>query len=209
MKKANLFTCMLFVSLFLPVSALAEVNFTMDIQPISFLFSSDVDGFRLSKTTGWSSITETIDGTASLMPNLKVGIGIDTGKVMHLDITAGAGYLYNSAFGASMICLDVAPRFKLGSVVTLAPHIGLIQFGDLEWNGNDYATSDDVTFSDGGSGVMYGVSITAGKKFAFVGSIDGISVEEYKVTTRNGWVANRRTLDISGVAVQLGVKFRF
>jgi len=203
---------LLFGLLLMPVSAMAEVNFTMDLSPISMLISSDLDGFQVSKSSFGYYQSETIDGTGSFLPNLKAGIGIDTGKVMHLDITGGVGYLFNAAFSAPMFTLDVAPRFKLGNVVTLAPHIGYIQFGDLSWgDGMDtlMSDSDDVKLTDGGSGLIYGLSLTAGKKVAFVGSIDGISVGEYKVTTNNGYNANRNTLDISGIAIQLGIKFRF
>lgn len=208
MKKNNMLAIMLFVLLAVPVNAMAEVNFTMDISPVSFLISTDVDGFQVEN--GYMS--ETIEGTTSFMPNIKAGIGIDTGKLMHLDITGGVGYVFNGAFSTTMVCLDVAPRFKLGNIVTLAPHIGLIKFGDLSWgDGMDatYADSDDVKITDGGSGLIYGVALTVGKKVAFIASIDGINVEEYKVTTHNGYSANQETLDISGYAVQLGVKFRF
>jgi hypothetical protein len=197
------------VLILVPVQAWAEVNFILDLQPLSFLLSSDVDGFEVTRSSGSITYIEKIEGYGSFMPNLKAGISIGAGKVMHLDITGGLGYLWNSAFSVPVFSVDVAPRFKLGTIVTLAPHIGYIKFGDLEWIGENFSDSNDVKFSDGGAGLIYGVSITVGKKVSFVGSIDGISVEEYNVKTYNGWAANQKTLDISGVAVQLGVKFRF
>ena len=116
--KKNILTCLLFVLILVPVQTLAEVNFILDLLPLSFLLSADVEGLEVTRSPAFITYIEKIEGYGSFMPNLKAGISIGAGKVMLLDITGGLGYLWNAAFRAPVVSVDVAPRFKLGQIVT-------------------------------------------------------------------------------------------
>jgi len=175
-----------------------NTQFVLDVLPASFLVSPDMDGFRLSSSTR----IETIDGTGSYTPSLRAGIGFNTSKAQ-LDLTAGIGYLFNGAFTAPMYTGDLAGRFKIGEQITLGPHIGVIGFGEPDWDGNA-----QVSFSDS-TGLMTGAVLTAGNEaISFSLSVDYIDAS-FDVTTSGGWTANNSTLDISGAMVNAGAIFRF
>ena len=108
MKKV-LFICITFVVTIISTSCFAGVDFILDFRPASMLFSSDVDGFRVSRTSGFISESDTIRGSGSWMPNLKAGLRINT-AVLNIDLTGGLGLLYNDAFHSSMYIAD-GPTF--------------------------------------------------------------------------------------------------
>jgi len=201
LKKA--FLTIFFVTVFCWVAmpALAEVTFIIDLKPASYLFSPKVSDFKVGKTGSYYSYTEEIQGYGSWIPTLKAGVGIGT-SVANIDLTGGVGYLWNMAFNASMFIGDAAVRFKLGEHFTLGPHVGVIHFIP-SWSGEG-----DVDLSST-TGFAGGVSFTAGGKIAsFSMTLDYLNAS-FDVTTRNGWVASDNKLDISGVALQMGVLFRF
>jgi len=111
MKKA-LIICIAFVVTIISTPCFAGVDFILDLRPASMLFSPDVDGFRVSRTSGFIHESDTISGNGSLMPTLKAGIRIDT-SALNIDLTGGLGLLYNSAFHSSMYLADLALRFKI------------------------------------------------------------------------------------------------
>jgi hypothetical protein len=201
------------------------VRIIIDLLPASFLSSPNIDGFKVTRTDrsggGWYSYTETetqtIDGTGSWIPSLRGGVSFDVGPA-YVEPTIGAGYLINGAFTSPMLMGDVACRFKLGDVITLGPHIGLVRFGDPSWN--DWSTDDDSDEIDDSApdvdidvssttGYMAGVAFTAGgETVAFSCSLDYIAAK-FDVENGRYWTANSDKLDISGWALTLGVAFRF
>ncbi len=202
MKKLTMAACLL---LGMASTASAETNFIFDVKPLSLLSSSDVDGFRVSR----SGYSETIDGSGSWYPMVNVGLGIAT-KPAHYDFTVGVGYLYNSAFNGSFLQGDVGAHFKLGPV-NLGPHIGLISFGEMDWDSDSSLSNSEpnLTF-DNSSGIKGGIDFTVGKKIYFIASLDYISVDEAKVKSINsGWTTNRSSIDLSGWAISMGMSGRF
>ncbi len=194
--------------------------------------AGNVGDWNYYKGSTWDGIN-ILEGTGSFIPNFSAGIGINT-PVLYIDITGGFGYQYNTAFNGLMTFADVAARFKLGDFVTLGPHLGIVNFSP-KWSGLDaeswsysrVSDSDDIKFSPG-TGTRIGVTLTAGKrKISFVGSIDYINVK-CDIKSYNRWyiraldddTVNRydyydntstwtreSTIDLSGVAIQLGVLF--
>jgi len=75
----------------------AGADFILDLKPASILFSPDIDGFRVSRTSGSLYESDTLSGSGSWMPTLKAGIRIDT-SALNIDLTGGLGLLYNGAF---------------------------------------------------------------------------------------------------------------
>ena len=201
-------TCFCLIGLFGTQAGAADhkkVKFILEIMPGSFLNSPDVDGFTVYKSSGWFYESEEVDGYASWMPNVRGGVSLNVSDAVKIDLTGGVGFVANAAFIASIARADVAARFNLSDTITLGPRLGLIAIEDeLEWLGDG-----DVFFKDGGSGFAMGLDFTAGKRVKFIGSVSYYDIEEYTVTTTNGWVANADSIDLSGYAIELGVKIDF
>jgi len=204
LKKA-LIICIAFFVAMISTPCFAGASFILDLKPASILFSPDIDGFKVSRSSGWTYSSDTISGSGSWMPTLKAGMRIDT-SALNIDLTGGVGFLLNGAFHSSMYLADLALRFKISKHATLGPHVSVIKF-DPKWDGS-LSDSSDVKLS-GETSFMPGLCFTVGGKIAsFSASIDYIDTS-FDVTTYNGWVANDDSLDISGFAIQLGVLFSF
>ena len=194
----------LFITIFITmISTLcfAGANFIFDLKPGSILFSPDIDGFRVSRTSG----SDTVSGSGSWMPTLKAGMRIDN-PALNIDLTGGVGFLVNGAFHSYMYLADLALRFKISKHATIGPHVSVIKF-DPKWDGS-LSDSNDVNLSEE-TAFMPGLCFTVGGKTAsFSASIDYINTS-FDVTTYNGWVSNYDSLDMAGFAIQLGVLFVF
>jgi hypothetical protein len=185
--------------LVLPSGAAAEVDFVLEINPLAYIISPDVDNFQV--TNGF--LLEEVDGIGSLYPNLKAGVGFES-ETMIFDILGGVGYLWNDAFSANTLSGDLILRLKVDrrGIFTVGPHLGLIYFDP------DY---DGVGQVDLGSdtGWLGGVAFTVGSpRVAFSAALDYLRAE-FDVSTSGGWTANQNQLDLSGFQVLLGVQFRF
>ena len=179
----------------------AGANFIFDLKPGSILFSPDIDGFRVSRTSG----SDTVSGSGSWMPTLKAGMRIDN-PALNIDLTGGVGFLVNGAFHSYMYLADLALRFKISKHATIGPHVSVIKF-DPKWDGS-LSDSNDVNLSEE-KALFYMLCINVGGKTAsFSASIDYINTS-FDVTTYNGWVSNYDSLDMAGFAIQLGVLFVF
>ena len=204
MKKALIIYIAFFVTI-ISTPCFAGAGFILDLKPSSILFSPDIDGFKVSRSSGWTYSSDTISGGGSWMPTLKAGMRIDT-SALNIDVTGGVGLLVNGAFHSSIYLADLALLFKISKHATLGPHVSVIKF-DPKWDGS-LSDSSDVKLS-GETSFMPGLCFTVGgKKASFSASIDYINTS-FDVTTYNGWVANDDSLDMSGFAIQLGVLFSF
>jgi len=194
----------LFITIFITMIStpcFAGANFIFDLKPGSILFSPDIDGFRVSRTSG----SDTVSGSGSWMPTLKAGMRIDN-PALNIDLTGGFGFLVNGAFHSYMYLADLALRFKISKNATVGPHVSVIKF-DPKWDGS-LSDSNDVNLSEE-TAFMPGLCFTVGGKTAsFSASIDYINTS-FDVTTYNGWVSNYDSLDMAGFAIQLGVLFVF
>ena len=194
----------LFITIFITMIStpcFAGANFIFDLKPGSILFSPDIDGFRVSRTSG----SDTVSGSGSWMPTLKAGMRIDN-PALNIDLTGGVGFLVNGAFHSYMYLADLALRFKISKHATIGPHVSVIKF-DPKWDGS-LSDSSDVNLSEE-TAFMPGLCFTVGGKTAsFSASIDYINTS-FDVTTYNGWVSNYDSLDMAGFAIQLGVLFNF
>ncbi|MBI5245220.1 MAG: hypothetical protein HY922_16280 [Elusimicrobia bacterium] len=190
-----------------PCRAFAGVNMVFDIMPGNFLNSSNLTGFNVSKSYygGWYSYsyTDTVNSGMSWSPTTKIGVGIEM-PFAYLDLTGGAGGFVGAFYGP-LYFGDAALKFKLGRVVTLGPHLSVVNIRP-QWTGIS-SDSGDVSIEPG-TGPMLGVVFNVGKTCSFQASLDYLAMPPLKVTTHHGWVANRNELDFSGLMVQLGVAFR-
>lgn len=183
----------------LPSPARADVDFVLEINPLSYLLSPDVDNFQVTD----GILLEEVEGIGSLYPNLKAGIGFES-ETMIFDILGGVGYLWNDAFTASTFSGDLILRLKVDrqGIFTVGPHVGFIYF-DPDYDG----TAPVNLGSD--TGLVGGVAFTVGSsRVAFSAALDYLKAE-FDVSTSGGWTASQSQLDLSGFLVLLGVQFRF
>ena len=199
MKKFNAALSLVLVLLVMPSTAPADVDFVMEINPLSYVLSPDVDDFKASNGV----LVEEFDGIGSLYPSIKAGIGFET-DTMIFDILGGAGYLWNDAFTANTFSGDLFLRLKVDrkGIFTVGPHLGLIYF-DPDYDGIAQVDLSSET------GVVGGVGFTVGSpRVAFSAALDYLSAK-FDVSTSGGWTANQSKLDLSGFQVVIGVQFRF
>lgn len=190
-------------------SSLADTTFVFDVKPLSLLSSSDVDGFKVTRTS--NGYSETIDGNSSWFPTANVGMGLSE-ESYNLNFTVGGGYLYNSAFDGGLLHATFSAALKK-KIFSFGPHLGLIHFGEMKWDSenNGIITNSDpgVTF-DSTNGIKGGVDFTVGHKIHFIASMDYIAVDDSELTKVNsGWTTNRTAIDLSGWAISLGVAGTF
>jgi len=188
---------LLLAMVMIPAKGYGQVGLVVGVTPGIFLYSPDADGHEVSDGLK----TEEIDGYLSNLATLNAGIAWDA-EMFYLDLTGGVGYLYNSTFTGFLYMGDLALRFKLPTeVMTLGPHVSLLEF-QPDWDGDADVSLADTT------GYVAGLAFTVGTKpFSFAASIDyvdaAIEVESDRLPVAN------EDLDMSGLAVQVGVLFRF
>ena len=180
------------------------VKFILSADPVSFMISPDIDDFYIQG----SGIREEVDGYTSWTPSINAGIGFNAGDSVLLDATLGAGWYYGGeVFESSFVTERLSARIKLSKVITLGARLGLIQFDDLEWDG-DYGQSN-IKFSDS-DGYLAGLSFTAGSdRVSFSLSVEYVKLDDFDVTTTGGWTSSSNSLDLSGTLINMGVLFRF
>ena len=183
------------------VWAAGAVTPIMDLEPASFLISPDIDGLEFRQTTGMYTEIEEMDGDGSWTPTIPAGVGFNA-DVVTFDLTGGFSGVYNSAFSGYMVRGEFASLFEFGNMFRFGPHVGIVRM-DLNYEGDA-----DVDLSSE-SGYLVGMRFTAGRTIHFIANFDYLGMEKMDVEARNGWVANDDRLDMSGMLVTMGVRFRF
>lgn len=186
-----------------PYFSPVERRFMVEIAPASGLASLKAKDFAF---TG-AYKQEKLNGTMSAIPNLRLGLNIETEKMRYY-ISAGGGALWNGALVAPMACLDAAALFKMAGTELdfgIGPHIVGQYFFGPGWKGDA-----DASLS-GGFGAGGGLAMTFGKP---MGNWDiKVSVDYVhaglKASDSATWKATDGTLDLSGIAAQIGFVFRF
>jgi len=206
-RKITLVLSILIISaLAMSATCFADVDIVVGAYPASFLYSPDIDGFTAYDTTTGEG--EEVDGEGSWIPNVRGGVGFDLSN-LYLDLTAGVGYAYGGdVYTATWFLGDIATRFKVygdgikGVLMTLGPHAGVIYF-DPEWKGDTDIKLEETV------GYMFGACFTVGKKMvSFSASLDYVYLP-VDVDAPAGTVTSDDEFDLSGIALQLGILFRF
>lgn len=205
MKKC-LLVVMVVLGMMLPSIGFGEVDLVIGLHPGSVLFSPDADGFESYDSRNGEY--EEVDGYASWIPSIRAGLGIDT-EPLYFDLTAGVGYAYGGdVYTATYYVADAAARFKLhgadgkGVLFTFGPHASVVYF-DPKWKGDTGVELKETI------GFMVGPAFTVGKKaVSFSASLDYIHLP-VDVDKQSGVYTNDDEFDLSGIALQLGIIFRF
>ncbi len=178
-----------------------HAKLVLNLQPAAGLYSMNSDDFAVENN---QFRQDSVNGNTAYLPNGKIGVGLDTEKMLY-DITVGGGYLYSKAVTGPVLMGDVSARFKIGDTLTLGPHVGPIYVSSPNWEGDS-----DISFSSS-VGVLGGLMLTVGnfaRQWSVVLSVDYL---QCKLDAEDGkqWAAKEDSLDLSGIAVQLGFIFRW
>ncbi len=171
------------------------------VEPLSLLISPDIDGFSVTSRTRWRTATERIEGEGSFTPMLKGGVRFQSRPVIQ-DIVVGGGILVNDVFNAPIGTLESRTHFRLGRVFSMGPKLGVIMIGEPSWDG----VSDVSLSSTAGIDIGLALSIDT-RRVAFGVSLSYMALAPLDVETGGGWEASDNELDMSGAAIQLGVRF--
>ncbi|OQX22583.1 MAG: hypothetical protein BWK80_30070 [Desulfobacteraceae bacterium IS3] len=194
MKKILMMTCILAL---ISTTGFAGTDFVLNLSPGFILYSPDAEGFKVSD--GWK--TEETEGYISNTAILGAGVGFETPDLF-FDMTGGVGYLWSSSVKAKLVMMDFACRFKLHrDEMTLGPHLSIMKYKP-DWGGDtDISLGDDTAVSGG-------LSFTIGSKpFSIMAALDYISLS-FDVESP-GIAIDGGSLDLSGIALQIGLLFRF
>ena len=175
-------------------------DFLFEAQPASLVFHKGERRVRASNAQG--GLSEEFFFNASWFPSARIGASVDRGRY-YADFTVGGGLLGTLGFWNELVSpllrADAAAHFKLGNHLNVGPHLGAVYFVNPTWHG-----TSDLEFSSA-PGLLGGLDLSAGKrKIAFFASVDYLWAS-LPVEGRNGWVVEDDRLDLSGVAVQLGI----
>ena len=190
----------------LPVAAYGEVDLVLDIRPGAVLFGGGGDFKAIGpteRTVKGQTLTEIEKlGGVSTFPNLKLGAGIERPNAF-LDIMGGGGVMVNDPFRSYFLGVDASFQYKYRKNVAVGPRIGLMYFTEPEWAGDA-----EVEFSDSW-GAIIGLEMTLGYDILFVFSVDYLYTNPFEAKPLGAWDISDTELDLSGIALEFGMRGRF
>lgn len=186
------------------LSASAVTDIVIDVRPGTLLIGGGGDfKVRGTSTTDLGNLNEVEENSAlSTLPNIRLGVGVEEGKTI-MDVTGMLGIVVNQRFRSLMVGGDASWLHKFRKNVAMGPHLGAAILTQPEWSGDA-----EVEFSDSW-GLLGGFQMSVGYDILFVFSIDYLLAQPFDVTTTGDWAASDDELDISGVAIQFGIRGRF
>ncbi|HPG00650.1 MAG TPA: hypothetical protein PLE77_11320 [Kiritimatiellia bacterium] len=185
-------------------STFAATDIVVDVRPGTLLIGGGGD-FKVRGTsdTGIGRLNEVEENSSlSTFPNIRLGVGFEEGKSI-TDVTGLLGVMVNQRFRSLMVGGDASWLYKFRKNVAMGPHLGAVVLTQPEWSGDA-----EVTFSDSWA-MLGGFQMSVGYDILFVFSIDYLLAQPFDVTTEGDWVASDEELDVSGVAIQFGIRGRF
>ena len=185
-------------------STFAATDIVVDVRPGTLLIGGGGDFMvRGTSDTGIGRLNEVEENSSlSTFPNIRLGVGFEEGKSI-TDVTGLLGVMVNQRFRSLMVGGDASWLYKFRKNVAMGPHLGAVVLTQPEWSGDA-----EVTFSDSWA-MLGGFQMSVGYDILFVFSIDYLLVQPFDVTTEGDWVASDEELDVSGVAIQFGIRGRF
>jgi hypothetical protein len=188
----------------IPIAAQAEWDFLLDVRPgaISVGDSGDFKAKGPTRVRGEEFVEVEKLSSVSTFPNLKLGAGYDAPD-WYFEVLGGVGILINDPFQATFFSGDAAWMYKYRKNLSLGPHGALLFFQKPNWGGDA-----DIEFSDSWGG-MLGMQVLLGYDLLFVFSVDYLFIQPFDVTEPGQWRASDSELDLSGVALQFGMRGRF
>ncbi len=180
----------------------AEVNWQADILPASLFANLQNSEFSLQKTDIAGVVNKESMSMISSLPNLSFGISVDRSP-LNLELKGGIGMLLNSRMsslklsGTAGVSLEVRPNAFLGL------HGKLAYMSNPSWWGDGEV---DLEANNPAFGI--GAHAAMGDKISYFLSVDYMSMS-FDAVGRDGWTASDNELDMSGVAIQFGIRTTF
>ncbi len=196
---------------------IAETNSSVDVKwyvdalPAAVIGNFAADEFKVSGTRqiGVQNFAdEEMMSLVSTMPSLALGAQI-AGDSLVGDAQVGVAAFLNSQIRSVGLFGKLGLMMEVEKSILTGPHIGLYYFLEPEWWGDS-----DVAFDDA-IGYLIGWQAIMGDKVSFVFSVDYLMAEidvsnlDTDRRTPGGWTASDNKIDISGLAVQFGVRAQF
>lgn len=138
----------------------------------------------------------------SAVPNMNGGLAFDYGPG-YIDVKAGGGMLLNAKLGSYFAYGSVGLFNEVRPSVYIGPHISLAYFVNPEWWGDT-----DIDFKNE-LGWLVGLHVATGERIIYMLSADYMSVAFDVDRMGPGVTASDDTLDLSGIAVQFGIRSQF
>lgn len=176
-----------------------RATWAVDAQPAAILANIAADGFWVSGPNGKETMS-----LISSVPSVLVGGDIACCDG-YLNLRLGGGMLLNASAGTWFATGQAGFSLEVQRNVIFGPHIGLSYYAAPEWWGDTEITFDDTI------GFLLGVHIAAGDRISYLLSVDYMSMS-FDIDAMGSGVAvsdNKRELDMSGLAVQFGLRVQF
>ena len=196
MKKTYILILMALVAISQTAHTLAETDWAVDILPGALLANFSADEFIVTDAGRQEEVS-----MLSSVPSLAVGLAIERVRG-YIDIKGGAGLVLNSQFSSFMFFGTAGIYSEIKPSILIGPHITIAQFSAPNWWGDA-----DITFSDS-TGYLVGMHMIAGDRISYLLSVDYLSAA-FDVDPSSTAEASEPELDISGIAVQFGVRAQF
>ncbi|OVE75617.1 hypothetical protein BVX97_04325 [bacterium E08(2017)] len=179
-----------------PISTIAEADWVVDILPGALLANFAADDFSVT----YEGREEEVSMISSV-PSVSLGLAFER-LDGYIDAKVGGGMILNSKFSTFMTFANLSIYKEIHPSIMIGPHATLASFTAPEWWGDA-----DVVF-DGNTGYMIGFQMTAGDRIAYLLSVDYVSAS-FDVDPASTATTSEDVLDITGIAVQFGVRAQF
>jgi len=200
MKRLSLMVLSVMAAISLVQRASAEVDFIVDVLPASIHANLAADDFWVSSPQ-WGQEKPSV---FSVMPNVAIGADIAT-TAGYLDLKAGTGLLLNSSLYSYMFYGTVGWYQEIKPSIFFGPHAGITYFPAPDWWGNTEIEFTDTT------GFVLGLHFSAGDKISYLVSVDYFSMafDVDMATLPANTTVSDKSLDMSGIAAQFGLRIQF
>lgn len=188
------------VTMFLAIAispAVAAIDWIVDIQPAAILANMKADAFTVTGPAGRETVS-----LVTTMPSISGGISFER-RQGYVDLKGGGGLLLNSRLHSFMFFGSAALHHEIKPSIMVGPHAVMGYATAPQWWGDA-----DVEFS-GSMTWMIGLHVAAGDKIAYLLSIDYFSASFDVASMSDVWSTTDDPLDMSGIAVQFGIRAQF
>jgi hypothetical protein len=197
MKKQLLLPAFILAFAVFPAPGKGAIDWAADILPGTVHANFAADNFYVTSPNGKETMS-----LISTLPNISIGaaIGFTEG---YIDVKGGGGMLLNSKLGSTMLLAGAGLHLEVKPGIMIGPHAACLYFAGPEWWGDT-----DVNISDTG-GFLVGLHLAAGDRIAYLLSLDYMSAKFDVSTDSPNVKISDPKLDMSGLAVQFGVRALF
>jgi hypothetical protein len=174
-----------------------KINWVVDAYPAAFVVHSKAADYQIEGNGRSDQL-----GSVSTFPNIGTGVGLET-QDFRLDVLGGAGVLVNGRLSSYALYLSGALMYEVARSARIGPRVGLLYFMGPEWN-----SDVDISY-DSAPGYMLGMNMEMGDKISYLIAVDLWSSTLDTSDPVGAYTASDSSLDLSGIALQFGIRGRF